>query len=97
MQVSSNGQAVEYTPADDFTGRETFTYTVSDGTGADTATVTVNLNDLNEAPTVSGFTTLSGAPAQLTSTPKTARPKRQRPTATRVFVFAFVFRHMLTP
>ena len=32
---------LEYTPADGFTGEDSFTYTISDGFGSDTATVTV--------------------------------------------------------
>jgi large repetitive protein len=36
---------VTYTPATDFTGTDTFTYTISDGDLTDTATVTVTVNE----------------------------------------------------
>ena len=38
-----------YTPAADFNGTDTFTYTISDGTGGRTATVTVTVNPVNDA------------------------------------------------
>jgi uncharacterized repeat protein (TIGR01451 family) len=42
---------VLYTPAPDFDGSEVFTYTVTDGHGGyDTATVTVTVNGINDAP-----------------------------------------------
>jgi YVTN family beta-propeller protein/VCBS repeat-containing protein len=53
--VSSDGSFV-YTPDPDFNGTDTFTYTVSDGTLTDTATVTINVtpaNDANVAPVAS--------------------------------------------
>src|SRR5690606_23991839 len=46
----TNGE-VRYTPAPDFFGEETFTYTVSDGQGGqDTATVTVTVSNINDDP-----------------------------------------------
>ncbi|MBV7379347.1 Ig-like domain-containing protein [Maritimibacter dapengensis] len=40
-----------YEPNDDFTGTDTFTYTISDGQGGtDTATVTINVTNVNDAP-----------------------------------------------
>ncbi|MCP4543982.1 MAG: tandem-95 repeat protein [Chloroflexi bacterium] len=47
-----NGNIViTYTPATDFFGTETFTYTVSDGDGGyDTATIIITVNDINDAP-----------------------------------------------
>jgi hypothetical protein len=43
------GGTLTYTPADDFTGTDTFTYTISDGNGGtDTATVTVVVGDVDD-------------------------------------------------
>jgi len=52
----SNGSAaivggdVVYTPAPDFNGSNVFTYTISDGTLTDTATITVTVAAVNDAP-----------------------------------------------
>ncbi|MCB0037549.1 MAG: tandem-95 repeat protein, partial [Anaerolineales bacterium] len=57
--ATNTGTAVAYTPAADFFGTETFTYTISDGNGGvDTATVTVTVNPQNDDPTANddGFT-----------------------------------------
>ena len=56
--VSANGGAVvnngdgtfTYTPALNFTGIDTFTYTVSDGALSDVATVTITVTPVNDAP-----------------------------------------------
>ncbi len=41
MAITRHGTGVSYTPAANFIGTETFTYTISDGNGGtDTATVT---------------------------------------------------------
>lgn len=49
--VSAGGVGVDYTPALNFFGTETFTYTISDGNGgSDTATVTVNIASVNDPP-----------------------------------------------
>ena len=51
-----NGEAVilsgqvRYTPADDFAGQDTFTYTISDGTSTATATVVVTVTSVNDPP-----------------------------------------------
>ena len=47
-----NGDNIEYTPATNFYGIDTFVYTISDGTveGTDTATVTVTVTNVNDAP-----------------------------------------------
>jgi hypothetical protein len=39
-----------YTPALNYTGADTFTYTVSDGTGTDTGSVSVTVTPVNDAP-----------------------------------------------
>jgi uncharacterized repeat protein (TIGR01451 family) len=50
-RVLSNGTYISYTPAADFYGTEVFTYTVTDGfAGFDTATVTVFVTSVNDAP-----------------------------------------------
>ena len=47
---TGDGQ-VTYTPGPDFNGTDSFTYQVCDGTGgADTATVTVTVDPVNDAP-----------------------------------------------
>ena len=47
-----DGTILAYTPATSFTGRETFTYTVVDGMGGiATATVTIDVSNLNNDPT----------------------------------------------
>jgi subtilisin-like proprotein convertase family protein len=50
--VVDNGK-INYTPAKDYNGSDSFSYTVSDGHGGtDTATVNVTVNPVNDAPTV---------------------------------------------
>ncbi len=48
--VSTNGSSVTYTPNANFFGSDSFIYTVTDGTDSDTATVSVTVNQVNEAP-----------------------------------------------
>jgi len=49
--VTNNGTDVTYTPAADFNGVDSFTYTASDGNGGfDSATVTVTVTPVNDAP-----------------------------------------------
>jgi uncharacterized repeat protein (TIGR01451 family) len=45
---------VRYTPAADFFGTDVFTYTISDGELTDTATVTVTVIPVNDAPSFTG-------------------------------------------
>jgi len=51
IQIAGDSKSVLYTPAADFVGVDTFTYTVTDGVGFDTATVVVNVLDVNDPPT----------------------------------------------
>ncbi|MCB9009759.1 MAG: tandem-95 repeat protein [Ardenticatenaceae bacterium] len=49
--VVNNGTDVTYTPNANFNGVDSFSYTVSDGNGgSDTATVTITVNGVNDAP-----------------------------------------------
>jgi hypothetical protein len=51
VSIVGGGSSLEYTPAADFAGVETFTYSISDGNGGtDTAAVTVTVNDANDDP-----------------------------------------------
>ncbi len=50
------GQTLQYTPATDFTGSETISYTVSDGIDSASATVTVDVTPEPVVLTVEGFT-----------------------------------------
>ncbi len=50
--ITAGGGGVDYTPALNFFGTETFTYTIGDGNGgSDTATVTVTVASVNDPPT----------------------------------------------
>lgn len=51
VTVTSDGSAVNYTPASGFTGTDTFTYTVSDSLATDTVTVTVTVTSADPPPT----------------------------------------------
>jgi hypothetical protein len=48
--IDSDTGRLAYTPADNFFGTETVTYTVTDGVDSDTATVTVTVTPVAEAP-----------------------------------------------
>lgn len=51
VTIGPGGSTVRYTPAANFVGTETFTYTVKDsGNLTDTATVTVTVADINDNP-----------------------------------------------
>ena len=51
VTVTNNGTRVSYTPAANFQGSETFTYSISDGAGGvATGTVTVNVANANDPP-----------------------------------------------
>jgi len=51
--ATTDGSTITYSPVTDFTGTETFTYTINDGTlGAFSSTlVSVTVNDINDPPT----------------------------------------------
>jgi YD repeat-containing protein/VCBS repeat-containing protein len=51
--VIENG-AIRYTPAANFFGRESFAYTVSDGTGSSTSIVSVEVLPIDDAPVANG-------------------------------------------
>jgi hypothetical protein len=49
--VTFTPTGVSYTPAANFAGTDSFTYTIGDGNGgSDTATVTVTVTNVNDAP-----------------------------------------------
>ena len=49
--IVDGGAAVRYTPDGGFSGTDSFTYTVSDGTATATATVTITVTLVNRSPT----------------------------------------------
>ncbi len=49
VEISDDLKSVRYTPAAGYTGPETFSYTISDGTSTDTATVSVEVLDFDPA------------------------------------------------
>ncbi|MGE3775760.1 MAG: Ig-like domain-containing protein, partial [Pirellulaceae bacterium] len=51
VTIASDNRSLIYTPAANFFGNETFTYTVSDGSDEGVATVTVQVQPVNDAPT----------------------------------------------
>jgi hypothetical protein len=56
VAIAMDGTAVIYTPAANFNGTETFTYTVGDGNGGtDAATVTVHVAGVNDPPAARDF------------------------------------------
>ena len=60
VTVNPDG-SYSYTPAANFNGTDSFTYTVSDGKGGTTSgTISVNVGAVNDGPTTSGGTA-SGA------------------------------------
>jgi len=55
VAITGGGTAVSYTPAANFFGSDSFTYTVNDGQGGtDTATVNVTITNVNDAPVATG-------------------------------------------
>lgn len=56
VTISATGKEVLYTPPPNFTGTEIFSYTVSDGTGSASGTVTFVLDSINQPPVVNDDT-----------------------------------------
>ena len=55
--LNSSGTIITFTPAANYFGPASFTYTISDGQGgSSTATVTLNITSVNDAPTISAGT-----------------------------------------
>lgn len=66
--VVNNGTSVSYTPAVNFNGSTSFTYTIDDGNGnSATANVTVNVTAVNDNPVAFGntATTTTGTPVNI--------------------------------
>ena len=69
VAVNADGLSVDYTPAANFNGTETITYTVSDGTDTDaTGTLTITVTAVNDAPVAVADTKTVAEDAALTST-----------------------------
>ncbi len=51
--VTKAGSSVKYTPAKDFNGSDSFAYTVTDGQYESTATVSITVRSINDAPAAS--------------------------------------------
>jgi Ca2+-binding RTX toxin-like protein len=67
LTLGTNGNFT-YTPTANANGSDSFTYTLSDGTvGSNTATVSLNIAAVNDAPTISGIA--NQTTAQNTATP----------------------------
>jgi hypothetical protein len=65
--ANSDTVSVDYTPAADFNGTETITYTISDGTDTTTGTLTVTVNSIKDAPVAVADTFSVDEDAALTS------------------------------
>ena len=60
VTIASDNRSLLYTPAANFVGTETFTYTIRDPQNAtDTATVTITVMHVNQAPTVTLSSTIA--------------------------------------
>ncbi|MFO0818971.1 MAG: tandem-95 repeat protein [Pirellulales bacterium] len=56
VSIAANNAGIVYKPAANFFGTEKFTYTISDGTATTVGTVTVTVNNVNDAPVVNDVT-----------------------------------------
>lgn len=59
--VATDDGTIIYTPNPDFYGTDTFTYSITDGTLIDAATVTVTVTAANDAPAIQSVTSLPGS------------------------------------
>jgi lysophospholipase L1-like esterase len=69
--LSDDGSGLIYTPAPDFNGTDSFTYTITDGNGGTaTASVTVTVNPVNDDPVANddAFVTLESTSLEITAT-----------------------------
>ena len=58
--INSDNARIDYTPAANFNGTDTITYTVSDSNGGtDTGTLTITVSAVNDAPTIGSIPTLT--------------------------------------
>lgn len=68
VAITGGGTGVSYAPAPNYFGPDSFTYTISDGNGGeDTANVSVNVSNVNDAPTATGnaYDTNSNTPLHI--------------------------------
>jgi VCBS repeat-containing protein len=66
VAITGGGTGVSYTPAANFFGTDSFTYTVSDGNGGtDTATVSMTITNVNDAPVATGDSYVTNSNATL--------------------------------
>lgn len=66
--VVINGANIEFTPTQNYHGIASFVYTITDGVLTDTATVTITINSVNDAPisTAGSATTLEDTSVEIT-------------------------------
>ncbi len=74
-----SGDSIIYTPSTDFNGIDVFTYDVSDGSATDSATVTVTVTAVNDAPVAvdDAYTTMQGTPLIVGGGSRAGVPSRQ--------------------
>ena len=58
--IKTGNKVIEYTPKADANGRDTIVYTVSDGTGTDSGTLTITITAVNDDPTFTEGTVTDG-------------------------------------
>ncbi len=68
--ILSGGTQLQYTPNVNFTGSDSFIYTVSDGALSDTATVNVTVNQVNDAPVAANDSLLTNEDTVKTIDPR---------------------------
>ncbi|MBI2477521.1 MAG: tandem-95 repeat protein [Planctomycetia bacterium] len=59
MVVQSGANGFNYTPAPNFSGQDTFSYTITNGSATASATVTVTVNPIDDRPMISGPSSLN--------------------------------------